>query len=60
MKRLVVVALVALPALAAAQPGNYYAQPPPPPSQSPAPEVLPEPKAHLELAILASSPRGDW
>jgi opacity protein-like surface antigen len=59
MKRLVVVALVALPALAAAQPGNYYAQPPPP-VQPPTPEVQPEPKAHLELAILASSPRGDW
>jgi opacity protein-like surface antigen len=59
MKRLVV-ALVALPALAAAQPGNYYAQPPPPQPVPSAPEVQPEPKAHLELAILASSPRGDW
>jgi opacity protein-like surface antigen len=56
MKRLVIVALLSLPALAAAQPGNYDAQPP----QPTPPEVLPEPKAHLDLAIIAASPRGDW
>lgn len=57
MKRLVAAAGLLVPALAAAQPGNYYAQPPQPVSQ---PAVEPEPRVHLDLAILAAAPRGDW
>lgn len=48
--------LLALPAIAAAQPGMapYYAQPP-----APAP-VAAEPKVHVELSVGAASPKGDW
>jgi hypothetical protein len=38
-----------------------YATPPPPPG-TPVPEVQaePEPKIHLEVGLLAASPKGDW
>lgn len=58
MKTLVL-ALVVIPAVAAAQPGNYYAAPPPaqPP---PAPAVVDAPpKAHLDVAIIAASPQSE-
>ena len=55
MRKIVVAMLLALPTMAAAQPGMtpYYAQPP-----VAAPE--PEPKARLELSLGMASPKGDW
>jgi len=56
MRKIAVLAMLALPVTAAAQPGNYYAQPPPPAA---APALF-EPKAHLEIGIIAGTPKGDW
>ena len=55
MRKIAVAMLLALPTMAAAQPGMtpYYAQPP-----VAAPE--PEPKARLELSLGMASPKGDW
>jgi hypothetical protein len=55
MRNLAIAMLLALPSVAAAQPGMtpYYAQPP-----VAAPE--PEPKARLELSLGMVYPKGDW
>jgi hypothetical protein len=57
MRTLVGVALLALPAIALAQPGMtpYYAQPPPAAVVQPA-----QPKVRVEVSVLAGSPKGDW
>lgn len=56
MRKIAVLAMLALPVTAAAQPGAtpYYAQPP-----EPAPALF-EPKAHLEIGLIAGTPKGDW
>src|SRR5688500_5773466 len=55
----VVLGLLALPLVAAAQPG-MYAAPPPTTAPPPAP-VATGPKAHLEIGLIAASPEGeDW
>jgi len=56
MRKIALLAMFALPVTAAAQPGAtpYYAAPP-----QPAPALF-EPKAHLEIGIIAASPKGDW